>query len=146
VTGSSILVDLMIAALVLGTCLVVGARATKPHDRRAVVAAALHPFLSVSLFYSLAIHMHRCLGGWPGTMGEAGFPSDLKIHVELAQLTFGSLLLACIFVWPIVAVLCAWVPRLRPGLRYLGIYALASGMAFGAMHLAPGPFLYWWWD
>ena len=98
------------------------------------------------LFYSLAIHMHRRLDGWPRTIGDQGFPEALVVHADFAQLAFGSLLLGCLFVLPLAVVLCLCVPRMRGGLYYLGIYALVGLASFGATLLAPEPFLNWWWD
>lgn len=112
----------------------------------AVAAATFHPLAALSLFYSLAIHMHRSLGEWPETIGDKGFSPDLVMHSNIAQLTFGALLLACIFIAPIAILLCTCVSRMRPGLRYLGIYTLTSGVALGAIMLAPDGFLKWWWD
>jgi len=146
VIGSSILVDLTIGGFALGISLILLARTAEPRRRMAIAAAAFHPIASLCLFYSLAIHMHRRLGGWPRMIGDQGFPRDLVMHADLTYFTFGSLLLGCIFVWPVAVLLCVCVPRMRPGLRYLGIYALTCGAAFGAMLLAPDPFLDWWWD
>ena len=143
---SSPLMDLTLAALVLGVSVIVAARTTQPHTRVAVAAATLHPIASLVLFYSLALHMHRTLGGWPQTIGQAGFPPGLKSHADLAQQTLGSLILACMFAWPIAALLCMNNSKLRPGLRYLGIYALTSGLSLLAMRFAPEQFLVWWWD
>ena len=143
---SSTLVDLTIGAFAVAIGPILGARTAEPHGRMAIAAAAFHPLASLCLFYSLAIHMHRRLGGWPRVIGDQDFPRGLVMHADLALHAFGSMLLGCIFVLPIAVLLCVCVPRIRPGLRYLGIYAVTCGAAFGAMLLAPDPFLYWWWD
>ena len=140
------LVPLAVGAGLVGICLILGARVRELPGRMAIAAATFHPIAALSLFYSLAIHIHRSHGGWPETFSDKGFPQGLVMHSDLAQLTFGSLLLACIFIVPIAILLCACVPRMRPGLGFLGIYALTSGAALGAMMLAPDPFLSWWWD
>jgi len=140
------LVLLAVGAGLIGICLILGARIRERPGRMAIAAATFHPIAALSLFYSLAIHMHRSHGGWPLRLGDEGFPLGLVMHSDLAQLTFGSLLLACMFIVPIAILLCACVPRMRPGRGYLGIYTLTSGAALGAMMLAPDPFLSWWWD
>ena len=132
------------AAVVAG--LILGARSTPARSRWAVAAAAFHPVVVVGLFYSLAMHMHRRLGGWPERIGDAGFPDGLIVHAHVAQGAFGALLLAVLFVLPMGLLFCACVPGLRSGLRYLGIYGCLSVAAVGVTQLAPAPFLYWWWD
>ena len=84
--------------LVLGTAAVaagpiMGARSAPARSRLAAAAAAFHPMLVVGLFYSLAAHMHRRLGGWPERIGDAGFPDDLVMHANIAHGAFGALLL-----------------------------------------------------
>ena len=105
-----------------------------------------HPLLVVGLFYSLALHMHRRLGGWPERIGDAGFPDDLVVHANIAQCAFGALLFGTLLVLPLAFVFCACVPGTRSSLRYLGIYGLLSVVALGITQLAPAPFVYWWWD
>jgi hypothetical protein len=56
------------------------------------------------------------------------------------------MLLVTIFAVPVALPLCALVPQLRPGVRYVALYGMLSLVAFGLMQLAPGPFLEWWWD
>jgi hypothetical protein len=146
VIDASFLFDLAIGACAVALGPLLGARAAARRSRLAMAAAAVHPIVSVGLFYSLAIHMHRRLGGWPRGIGDRGFPDGLALHADLASHAFGALLLGCLFSWPLAVLLCASAPRLRPGLLYLGIYGLTGGAAFGAMMLAPEPFLYWWWD
>ncbi len=144
-TNSPFPLNVLIAVLaVLG--LVLALRTGSPLRRLPVMVTLLHPLLSIVLFFSLAIHMHRSLGRWPSSLGDRGFPPALVAHADSALSTFGALLLACIFVWPLALVLCTVVPKWRPGLRYLGLYAIASSLTYGAMMLAPDPFLSWWWD
>jgi hypothetical protein len=127
-------------------CLFLGPLSARAMSRWGVAAAALHPLTTIGLFYSLAVHMHRSLGGWPEVIGEAGFPPALIEHSHLAGSSFGSMLLATIFVVPVALPLCAMAPQLRPAVRYVALYGLLSLVAFGVMQLAPGPFLEWWWD
>ena len=56
------------------------------------------------------------------------------------------LLLFSLFVWPVAYMICAVVRRWRVALYYLGIYALAFLVCFGATLLAPGAFWDWWLD
>ena len=111
-----------------------------------VVVAALHPTVFLGLFFSLAMHMHRSLGGWPPHLGTHGFPDALKTHFYFASQAFSTLLLGTFIALPIGLAICGLIPRLRVGLRPLGYYALTSGIAMAAMILAPSPFLRWWWD
>ena len=145
-TGTTLLFDVALAGFLFGIALTIGTRTGEAHGRIALTAATFPPIASLGLFYSLAIHMHRRLGEWPRVIGDQGFPRDLVVHADVAQFAFGFVLLVSIFAWPLAVLLCACAPRLRPGLRYLGIYALTCGLAFGAMGLAPDPFLDWWWD
>jgi hypothetical protein len=48
--------------------------------------------------------------------------------------------------WPIAFLVCSGVQQLRPGLRYLGVYAGSAAAAFVIVQLTPSSFLYWWWD
>ena len=123
-----------------------GARSAPAHSRLAVAAAACHSLLVVGLFYSLALHMQRRLGGWPERIGDAGFPDELVVHANIAQAAFGALLLGALLVLPLGLVFCACVPAARSSLRYLGIYGCLSVGAIGITQLAPAPFLHWWWD
>ncbi|MCA9284925.1 MAG: hypothetical protein KDA22_06920 [Phycisphaerales bacterium] len=112
-----------------------------------ITALALLPATGMLvLFYSLAIHTHRSLGGWPTTIGTHGFPPSLVTHSNLAFGYFAVVLMLNLVAWPTVTALCVFIRRWRIGIYYLGVYALSFVAAFGAMLLAPSPFLYWWWD
>ena len=145
-SGSPFFLYFLLAALAAGVALYLVTRSSAPLRRPAVAAAILLPALFLGLFATLAVHMHRALGGWPETIGSDGFPSALALHDDLASLAFAALIFGGMLVWPLAVLLCAVVPRMRPGLRYLGIYAVACGVAIAAMQLAPGDFLNWWWD
>ncbi len=148
-TGSSILLAFLLVAFVefvAGAALVKGAGSAAPLRRLGVAAAVSAPAAFVALFFSLAVHMKQSLGGWPERIGTAGFPPALLVHDALAGYAFTALILGSIGAWPLAVLLCAAVPRWRPGLRYLGIAALAAGAALVAIWLAPAPFLEWWWD
>jgi hypothetical protein len=140
------LVALAVGAFTVAIGPVLGARAADRRRGLAHVMAALPPIAALCLFYSLALHMHQSLGDWPRVIGDRGFPVDLVMHADLALFTFGFVVAGCLFVCPVAALLCAAVPRLRSGLRYVGIYAMTCGVAFALMQLAPSPYLTWWWD
>lgn len=114
--------------------------------RATVLTTMVLPLVALLLYYSLAIHMHQSLGGWPDQIGMDGFSDNLSIHADVAYFAFGSILLACLFALPVAALLCAAVPQLRVGLPYLAVYAISCAVAFTATQLAPDAFLYWWWD
>lgn len=111
-----------------------------------VVLIGLHPLLFLVSFYSLALHMHGTLGGWPETIGTTGFPDSLGLHCDMAIWAFGSLLAGGLPCAVIGVFLSAMVPRLKGYTRLLGIYLLCTGLALALMSLAPSPFLDWWWD
>lgn len=141
----------MILCFVLGAAAVaagpvLGAKPTAMRARLAVAAALVHPLAVVGLFYSLALHMYARLGGWPERIGETGLADALVLHAELAKCAFGALLLGCAVALPSAVLGCALLPGLRNGLRHLGIYGCGAGAAMVLVHLAPAPFLHWWWD
>ena len=113
---------------------------------RLKLLAASPAVAALALFYSLAIHMHASLGGWPDSIGSAGFPSRLAAHAEIAAVAFGGLLLVSLLLWPIAAIMSASVDRLKHALPHLGLFAVSCSVCFAAMLLAPSGFLYWWWD
>ena len=100
----------------------------------------------LGLFYSLAFHMYRSLGGWPTSIGERGFPRSLVAHVNATVYYFEALILLGIFIWPLAIVVCLFVPRWRRVVPYLALYALVFLGCWGIMQLAPEQFLYWWRD
>ena len=112
----------------------------------AVGGAALPAVLMLALFYSLAVHMHRSLGAWPASIGDTGFSAHLITHDSIATNYFFAWFLLSIFAWPAAFLLCLVIRRWRVCVYYLGVYALAGVVCFGAMLLAPSQFLNWWWD
>ena len=114
---------------------------------RVGIAASIVPGLVMSLsFYALALHMHAVLGGWPTSIGEAGFPPGLVRHANMTLGYFGVMILSSLFVWPLALAVCAGVPRLRGFIRYLSLLAASFAVNFALMLLAPSQFLSWWWD
>ena len=49
-------------------------------SRREIALTILPGIVMTGTFYALAVHMHAELGGWPKTIGEAGFPPVLVTH------------------------------------------------------------------
>jgi hypothetical protein len=139
---------LLILDGVLGLVAVIAGFRLRPvAPSRGITLIAILPGLAtLGLFYSLAIHMHQSLGGWPTSIGERGFPSPLVTHAGIATGWFAVLFLASVVAWPIALVLCALVRRWRGGVFYLGAYALSCLICCVGMLIAPAPFLYWWWD
>lgn len=101
--------------------------------------------LMLGLFYSLAFHMHRTLGAWPESIGEAGFPGALMMHAHIAVRFYGLVWFG-IFVWPVAIVVSLLRPRWHHWVLYLGVYAGAFFLCLSLMQLAPARFLYWWAD
>ena len=100
----------------------------------------------VILYQSLALHMYQSLGGWPQSIGNAGFSQALNTHADIALTWFGIMLLVNLFVLPIAVVVFAGIRQLRGALIYVGVYAIASALAIGSMLLANGQFQSWWVD
>lgn len=100
----------------------------------------------IGLFYSLAFHMYRSLGGWPTGIGERGFPRFLAVHAALATNYCIGFIMLSVFAVPVAALVCAVVPRWRGFLPYIGVYFVALAACWGAVHLAPAQYLDWWRD
>jgi len=115
-------------------------------SRTGIVASALPSFIMLGLFYSLALHMYRSLGGWPTSIGGQGFPASLITHANLTMYFFIALIWFGMFVLPVAILVCPLRPRWRRFVPYFALYALLFGVCCGLMQLAPAPFLYWWWD
>ncbi|MBL9170897.1 MAG: hypothetical protein JNN07_24405 [Verrucomicrobiales bacterium] len=115
-------------------------------SRTAIVASTLPGVMMLGLFYSLAFHMHRSLGGWPMSIGERDFPASLIAHAYLTTYFFIGLIWFGMFVVPVAMLACLLRPRWRRSLRYWALYALVFCLCWGLMQLAPEPFLYWWRD
>jgi hypothetical protein len=115
-------------------------------SRTGVFASALPSLLMLGLFYSLAFHMYRSLGGWPASIGEQGFPPPLLAHANVTVYYFIALILSGLFIWPLAVAVCLLVKRWRRLVPYLGSYALFFLLNWGLMQFAPSQFLYWWRD
>ncbi|MFN7138942.1 MAG: hypothetical protein ACK4UN_06365 [Limisphaerales bacterium] len=118
-------------------------------ERRSGLAIAVAIFpgvLMFLLFYSLVVHTYYSVGGWPSTHGFHGLPYPLTVHGGITVATCVVLGLVSTFIWPPTFLACLLVKRWRVATYYLGLYALACLLSFGAMLLAPARFLTWWWD
>jgi len=111
-----------------------------------IVVSALPSFLMAGLFYSLAIHIHQSLGGWPASIGERGFSASLITHAAMTDHLFVALFLCSIFVVPVAICVCLFVWRFRGLIPYLLLYEVIFFLCWGLMQLAPEPFLNWWRD
>ena len=141
----SSLLSLTAVGLAALVAVLVAVRHHEESSRRALLAALAVPVGASALFFTLALHMHRSLGGWPETIGNRGFPEGLLQHESAAFTAFGILLVG-LLLSPLALLLCAAAPRLRGGLSPIATYATASIAALLLTNLAPDPFLYWWWD
>ena len=114
--------------------------------KKGIVISILPYLFALLLFYSLAIHMHQSLNGWPERIGTNGFPPALLIHDQILGSYISYLLLFTVFVVPVIILVCLLVPRWR----HLALYCLAHLVSlpifFVLMQLAPEGYLYWWWD
>ena len=115
-------------------------------SRVGIFCSAVPNVLLIGLFYSLAIHMWQTLGGWPSSIGEAGFSRLLVAHADIAGNFFIILFLSTLFAVPVAIFVCAFVRRWRHLILYLALYAALFLLGWGLMQLAPKPFLGWWWD
>ena len=115
-------------------------------SRTGIVVSALPGLLALGLFYSLAIHMHRALGGWPAGIGEVGFSPALATHASIATSYFWITLAVSFFTLPVAILICLFVSRWRHLVPYLALYAFVFIVSIVLMQFAPGPFLYWWRD
>lgn len=115
-------------------------------SRTGIAIAVLPGVLMLTLFYSLAIHMHLALGGWPTSIGERGFPPALVAHSEVAGCVFVSLYLS-LFVSPLPILVCLFI---EPWRRFAVYFVVYAGAALGCVAVtrfaAPEQFLYWWRD
>ena len=115
-------------------------------SRAGLFFAAAPALIMLVLYYSLAIHMHRALGGWPASIGERGLPFAVVVHARIETYFLIALILSFTFALPLAAVVCGVVLRWRRFLPYLGVFGVSCLATAGLMQLAPAAFLDWWWD
>ncbi len=111
---------------------------------KAWIIFAAPSLLMLMVFYSLAVHMHQTMGGWPAAIGTNGFPARLIVHAQVTMWCFYILFMITLFLWPFFFLVSVFSRGF--GLAHLGIHAVSFAVCFGTMLLAPAPFLYWWWD
>ena len=111
-----------------------------------VFIATLPYLLALLLFYSLAVHMHQSLEGWPERIGTNGFPPALLMHDQIQGAYISYLLLFTIFVVPAIILVCLLVSRWRHLVVYFVLHLVSLPVCYGLMQLAPEGYLYWWWD
>src|SRR6185436_9220623 len=113
-------------------------------SRTGITIAALPGVVMLALFYSLALHMHQSLGGWPTSIGERGFSPALVAHSWIAVNVF-ILLFFSLFGLPIPILICSFVESWRRFNVYFAVYAGVILLCFAVTQLAAPPqFLYWW--
>ena len=113
---------------------------------KAIIVACLPYLLALVFFYSLAIHMHLALGGWPERNGTEGFPPALLMHADIQGAYISGLLFFTVFVAPVLLLVCLLVPPMRHLAVYLALQGLGLLVFIGQMYLAPSAYVYWWWD
>ena len=114
-------------------------------SRRWLALLTLPGLLALVSFYSLAVHMHVRLGGWPERIGSDGFPADLIIHDGISSGLF-SVALVLALGMPAVLALLALVPQLRSNMIYPAFCGTTCWLCLALTALAPAEFLQWWWD
>ena len=114
--------------------------------KKGIVISILPYLFALLLFYSLAIHMHQSLNGWPERIGTNGFPAALLIHDQILSTYITYLLFFTIFVMPAIILVCLLVSRWRHLVVYFVMHLVSLPVCYGLMQLAPEGYLYWWWD
>jgi len=115
-------------------------------SRLGMLAAILPGMIMVISFYTLAVHMHSALGGWPDQIGYQGFPEHLIKHSELQSDYCGIMVVSIFVLWPLLLLIFGIVPRFRRFIGYLSLYGISFVVALALTFLGPSKYLYWWWD
>jgi hypothetical protein len=114
-------------------------------SRKGLILTAAPGVLALVAFYSLALHMHSQLGGWPDSIGYEGLPQQVTVHAGVAQWFFMIALLAAL-VMPLVMGVFSLAPKLRAKLVYPAFCGTACWLCLFLTTFAPTGFLNWWWD
>jgi hypothetical protein len=116
-------------------------------EMKAGIVIAILPYLmALLLFYSLAIHMHQSLNGWPERFGTEGFSSALLIHYQIQGAYISYLVLFTVFAVPVTTIVCLLISRWNHLVAYFTLHLMSLPLCYGLMQLAPEGYLYWWWD
>jgi len=115
-------------------------------SRISIVALSLPCFLALALFYTLAVHMRRSLGGWPSGIGTSGFPPALLTHAAIATHYFWTWLLVSLLTLPVLILTSLLVPRWRALTPYFALYGFLLFTSIAFVLLSPEPYLDWWAD
>ncbi len=67
------------------------------------------------------------------------------MHAELVWIYFTALLLS-LFTVPLIIAVLVFLPLCRQFVVHLVAYVISLGLVWALMHLAPGSFVYWFFD
>ena len=110
-----------------------------------VLLASAPAALWLLLYFSLAAHLRLGLGRWPDSIGDNPETPLFALHTKLVWSYFGYMLLA-LFAVPLIIAVLVFLPRCRRFVVHLVAYSISIGLAWALMHLAPGSFVYWFFD
>ena len=102
--------------------------------------------LAIIIFYSVAIHMHIALKGWPTSIGTRGFPESLLFHVNIQGWYLSVLGIFTVFVVPIIILLCLIIPKWRHFSIYFLLQIIGLVIFLLQMSFAPDRYLDWFED
>ena len=105
--------------------------------KKGIVISILPYLFALLLFYSLAIHMHQSLNGWPERIGTNGFPAALLLHDQILSTYITYLLLFTIFVMPAIILVCLLVSRWRHLVVYFVVHLVSLPVCYGLISLLP---------
>ena len=106
------------------------------------------PALSLVTRYGLllaATPSHLRLGRWPDSIGDKPDTPLFQMHTELVWIYFTALLFS-LFAVPLIIAVLVFLPRCRGFVVHLVAYSISISLAWTLMHLAPGSFVYWFFD
>jgi len=113
-------------------------------SRQGFLWAIAFPVLWLAIYYGLVVHVRISLGRWPH-FGETFTSWALSTHSRTTW-SLARVLMASLYPAPLVLIGCLFFLRCWHVSLYVLTYAAAVGLAFGAMLLAPNPFLNWFFD
>lgn len=113
--------------------------------RSGLLLAATPSILWLLLYFALAAHLRLGLGRWPDSIGDNPDTPLFQMHTELVWIYFTALLFS-LFAVPLIIAVLVFLPRCRRFVVHLVAYSISIGLAWALMHLAPGSFVYWFFD